>query len=98
MTMRRATEILETLAPGAVSLLSDFDRNTRAFFPVVPRAALPTRGALDAVGKHLAEQVNAAHSAGRETDVYFVFAGHGNVAKARVSSSSLTSAFARATS
>ena len=78
----RYYEILQTLAPGAVSLLSEFDRDTARLFPqVVPRAALPTRGALDAVGKHLAEQVNAARTAGRETDVYFVFAGHGDVAE-----------------
>ena len=78
----RYYEILQTLAPGAVSLLSEFDRDTARLFPqVVPRAALPTRGALDAAGKHLAEQVNAARNAGRETDVYFVFAGHGDVAE-----------------
>jgi hypothetical protein len=78
----RYFEILETLAPGGVSLLSDFDRDTARLFPALaPRASLPTRRALDAVGQRLAEQVSAARNAGRETEVYFVFAGHGDVAE-----------------
>ncbi|HKQ70607.1 MAG TPA: hypothetical protein VJT73_14775 [Polyangiaceae bacterium] len=78
----RYFEILQTLAPGGVSLLADFDRDTARLFPDVgPRATPPTRRALDAAGQRLAEQVNAARSAGRETEVYFVFAGHGDVAE-----------------
>jgi hypothetical protein len=78
----RYFEILQTMAPGRVSLLADFDRDTQRLFPgVMPSAVPPRRRALDAVGQRLAREVRAAQRAGHETEVYFVFAGHGDVAQ-----------------
>ncbi|MDF3067392.1 MAG: hypothetical protein K0R38_2993 [Polyangiaceae bacterium] len=78
----RYFEILETMAPGRVTLLADFDRDTQKLFPKTrPRAAIPSRRNLEAAGKRLAEQVRAARAAGHDVEVYFVFAGHGDVAE-----------------
>lgn len=78
----RYFEILQTMAPGRVSLLSDFDRDTQRLFPSVePHASKPKRSTLLGVGQRLAAQVRAAQKAGQETEVYFVFAGHGDVAQ-----------------
>jgi hypothetical protein len=78
----RYFQIFQTIAPGNVSLLSKFDRDTQRLFPEVERFATPaTIGTLNAVGQHLASQVRAANQAGHETEVYFVFAGHGDVAQ-----------------
>jgi hypothetical protein len=72
--------ILRTVAPDHVSLLADFDEDTARLFPEAhARAVPPTRAQLRRVGRELAERVEAASSAGSETDVYFVFAGHGDV-------------------
>jgi Caspase domain len=76
----RYFEILQTMAPGRVALLADFDRDTQRLFPTARAAATtPSLRNLQAVGKRLAEQVRAARAAGHETDVYFIFAGHGDV-------------------
>jgi hypothetical protein len=76
----RYFEILETMAPGRVFLLSDFDRDTGRLFPETkPRATAPSRKNLDAVGRRLAAEVQRARAEGHETEVYFVFAGHGDV-------------------
>lgn len=78
----RYFEILQTMAPGRVSLLADFDRDTQRLFPIAHAAASgPSRRNLQVVGKRLAAQVRAARAAGHETDVYFIFAGHGDVAE-----------------
>lgn len=78
----RYFEILQTMAPGRVWLLSEFDRDTERLFPETRRrASAPTRRNLEAVGRNLAEQVKAARARGQETEVYFVFAGHGDVAQ-----------------
>ncbi|RYZ04297.1 MAG: hypothetical protein EOO73_24750 [Myxococcales bacterium] len=78
----RYFEILETMAPGRVTLLADFDRDTQQLFPQArPRAAAPSRRNLEVAGKRLADQVRAARAAGHEVEVYFVFAGHGDVAQ-----------------
>jgi hypothetical protein len=72
--------ILETVAPDAVSLLADFDDDTARLFPDARQhAAAPTRAELLKVGRELSSRVQAATSAGKETDLYFVFAGHGDV-------------------
>lgn len=78
----RYFEILQAMAPGRVSLLAEFDRDTERLFPE-PResATAPNRANLDAVGRRLAADVAAARAAGHETEVYFVFAGHGDVAE-----------------
>jgi hypothetical protein len=76
----RYFEILQTMAPGRVTLLADFDRDTAQLFPdTEPHASSPTRRNLEMAGRRLAEQVRAARAAGHETEVYFVFAGHGDV-------------------
>jgi len=78
----RYFEILRTLAPGRVSLLSAFDRDTQRLFPEAARkAAPPTRVELLAAGKRLEQEVRSAQLSGRETEVYFIFAGHGDVAQ-----------------
>jgi hypothetical protein len=72
--------ILRTVAPDNVWLLSDFDEDTARLFPEARARALPpTRAELLRLGPELAARVQAAASAGIETDVYFVFAGHGDV-------------------
>lgn len=78
----RYFEILETLAPGRVSLLAELDRDTRRLFPQLEaRAQAPTRANLIALAPNLISQVKAANRAGHETELYFVFAGHGDVAQ-----------------
>jgi hypothetical protein len=78
----RYFEILQAMAPGRVSLLADFDRDSERLFPVArAQSKLPNRANLDALGRSLAADVAAARAAGHETDVYFVFAGHGDVAE-----------------
>ena len=76
----RYFELLQMMAPGNVSLLSDFDRDTGALFAEARvQATRPTRAELMRVGAEVAQKVRAAAAAGRETQVYFVFAGHGDV-------------------
>lgn len=78
----RYFEILQTMAPGRVSLLADFDRDTERLFPTARAAATsPSKRNVLAVGRRVAEQVRAARAAGHETEVYFIFAGHGDVAE-----------------
>ena len=78
----RYYEILQTMAPGRVSLLSEFDRDTARLFPDAQlQAVAPTRENLTTVGRRLVQAVGAANAAGQETEVYFIFAGHGDVAK-----------------
>ncbi len=72
--------ILRTVAPERVSLLADFDDDTARLFPEARAAAVaPTRAELLRVGVSLAARVQAATAAGSDVDVYFVFAGHGDV-------------------
>jgi hypothetical protein len=78
----RYFEILQTMAPERVSLLAGFDRDTAKLFPNArAHAQSPSKRNLEVVGRRLAEQVRAARAAGHEVDVYFVFAGHGDVAQ-----------------
>lgn len=78
----RYFEILQTLAPERVTLLADFDRDTQRLFPNAHlKATSPKRRSLEAAGQLLATQVRAAQAAGYETELYFVFAGHGDVAQ-----------------
>ncbi len=78
----RYFDIMQTIAPGRVSLLADFDRDTERLFPDArSHAATPTRRNLTTIGRRLAEQIRAAKAAGHETEVYFIFAGHGDVAQ-----------------
>ncbi len=65
---------------GMSRLLADFDRDTALLFPQTRvHASAPTRSALLRIGSDIAQKVRAATSAGQETQVYFIFAGHGDV-------------------
>jgi hypothetical protein len=76
----RYFHILETMAAGRVSLLTELDRDTEKLFPEAKlRAARPTRKNLDAIGRRIAADVRKANAQGHQTEVYFVFAGHGDV-------------------
>ncbi len=78
----RYFEILQTLAPGRVSLLSEFDRDTERLFPQAERhAVVATRAQVEKVGHKLASEIRAAQLTGQQTELYFVFAGHGDVAQ-----------------
>ncbi len=78
----RYFEILQTIAPGRVYLLSDFDRDTQRLFPEAHlHAYSPTQKALSDVGRQLASKIRAARAAGKHTELYFIFAGHGDVAQ-----------------
>jgi hypothetical protein len=78
----RYFEILQTMAPGRVTLLTDLDRDTERLFPTAhANAQPPTTEKLQAVGRKLTEQIRAAQASGHETELYFVFAGHGDVAE-----------------
>lgn len=78
----RYFEILQTIAPGRVSLLAELDRDTERLFPGArAQAQPPTSRGLSAVGQRLAAQILAARQAGHETELYFIFAGHGDVAE-----------------
>jgi hypothetical protein len=71
--------ILQTIAPERAVLLAELDDDTARLFPAArARAVLPTRAELLRVGREIAEEVRASARAG-ETEVYFVFAGHGDV-------------------
>ncbi len=75
----KCSAIFRTVAPQNVTLLADFDDDTARLFPEAHAwAVAPTRAELLRVGRELAERVRAAANAGSETDVYFVFAGHGD--------------------
>ena len=78
----RYFEILQTMAPERVSLLATFDRDTEKLFPSARLHTMsPSKRNLSAVGRRLADQVRAARAAGQDVDVYFIFAGHGDVAE-----------------
>jgi hypothetical protein len=73
-------DILQTVAPGRVTLLADFDEDTARLFPEEhSHASMPTRAELLRIGQELAGAVRGAARVERETDLYFVFAGHGDV-------------------
>lgn len=78
----RYFEILTTLAPGRSYLLTRFDRDTsRLFSSARSQTRSPTRLELERLGAKLRQQVKAAQREGRDTELYFVFAGHGDVAQ-----------------
>jgi hypothetical protein len=68
-------DILQTIAPGRVFLLANFDSDTERLFPQSrEQAVAPTRGALQRIGQQVTSGVRAAAERGSETDLYFVFA------------------------
>jgi hypothetical protein len=63
-----------------VRLLTRFDRTTAGLHPeLVPAVQPPRRAALLATLAEVRAAVLEAHRAGRRTEFYFVFAGHGDV-------------------
>lgn len=76
----RYFEILQTLASGRVSLLAAFDRDTERLFPETKaHAVVPSRANFSALGRRLAGEVRTARAQGHETELYVIFAGHGDV-------------------
>ena len=76
----RYFQILKTVAPDGVLLLADLDRDTeRLFAEVRVQARRPTRSELLRAGREIGERVRGAALAHQETDLYLVFAGHGDV-------------------
>lgn len=73
-------EIMQTIAPERVTLLADFDADTaRLFASTRAQARPPTRATLLNLQAELAEQLRAVAASGKATDLYFVFAGHGDI-------------------
>jgi hypothetical protein len=77
----RYYQMFRGVAPAArVRLLTRFDRSTATEHPELAAAVNPPRRAeLDAALAALQADVAAARRAGRRTELYFVFAGHGDV-------------------
>jgi hypothetical protein len=71
-------------AEGDVELLTTFDRTTARLYPTLEASARPASRAelLRAVAK-LRKSVQRARARGQRTQLYFVFAGHGEVAGGR---------------
>jgi hypothetical protein len=67
-----------------VELLTDFDRDSERLFPEArARAHSPTVAEVHAAVGRLAARARDAARAGRATELYFVFAGHGDVERGR---------------
>lgn len=67
-----------------VELLTSFDRMSGALYPALKDVARPaTRSELLRAAARLQKAVLAAHAQGKRTQLYFVFAGHGEVAGGR---------------
>lgn len=65
------------------TLLVDPDAETRELFPTARPQGPATRVALGKAFKQAAAEAAVAHAAGRKTRVYFLFAGHGDLADGR---------------
>lgn len=74
-------EVFSMLAPAAnVHLLSELDRDTLGLFPHLATVARPpTTKAVITAAADIAKRSKAAIAAGKPVEVYFVFAGHGDV-------------------
>jgi hypothetical protein len=77
----RYYQLFRGVAPaGQVRLLTRFDRATALMHPELLAEAVPPRRAeLTAALMGLQAAVARAHQAGKRTELYFVFAGHGDV-------------------
>lgn len=75
----RAT--FRTIAADAdIHLLTRFDRDSTRLFPELARSVSPpTRAALDAAIEAVARDVASERARGNRVELYFVFAGHGDV-------------------
>ncbi|MGC4093993.1 MAG: hypothetical protein QM756_40010 [Polyangiaceae bacterium] len=76
----RYFDIFRGITRGRAQLLTNLDRDSARLFPAALSVARPpTRAALQEAGRQIADGVRQANGAGRETELYFVFAGHGDV-------------------
>jgi hypothetical protein len=67
-------------AEDQVELLTELDRDSERLFPDArAHAHPPTKAEVHAATARLAERAHAAARAGHPTELYFVFAGHGDV-------------------
>ncbi len=67
-------------APSNVVLLTRFDRSSEAAYPALKQQARPPlRAGLRTALGEIQERVKAARAAGRRSQFYFVYAGHGDV-------------------
>ncbi len=66
-------------AGAEVTLLADFDAETRALQRDVTPDGPPSRAALDAALDGLERKLAADRRAGRAAEAFFVYAGHGSV-------------------
>jgi hypothetical protein len=72
-----------TLLGAETTLLVAPDAETRELFPMTHPDGPATRAALRAAFAHAATTLAAARAAGRHTELYFLFAGHGDMADGR---------------
>ncbi|HET9623592.1 MAG TPA: EF-hand domain-containing protein [Kofleriaceae bacterium] len=77
----RYYELFAGLAPAAhLTLLTELDHDTSRLFPaLVPIVQAPSRAHVAAAARSIAAEVAAAQRAGDRVELYFVFAGHGDV-------------------
>ncbi|HEY6080062.1 MAG TPA: hypothetical protein VIW29_14710 [Polyangiaceae bacterium] len=69
---------------GSVELLTTLDRTSTRLYPTLKDVALPaTRAQLLRSASKLRQAVQSARARGERTQLYFVFAGHGEVAGGR---------------
>ncbi|MFT3706302.1 MAG: hypothetical protein QM817_01420 [Archangium sp.] len=69
----------ERFGAGRVVLLTELDEQTRALNPGYAKLPAPTRANLDSALTTLRSSLEAARTAGEQTEVFLVFAGHGDV-------------------
>ncbi len=74
-------ELFRMLAPEEnTRLLTELDQDTARLFPgLAAKTQAPTREAVLAAARAIAAQAAEAKRAGRAVELYFVFAGHGDV-------------------
>ena len=72
-----------TLLGAQTTLLVSPDAETRELYPTMHPQAPATRAALRKAFDDAKASLAAAHAAGRKTELYFLFAGHGDMADGR---------------
>ncbi|MBN1210162.1 MAG: hypothetical protein JXB05_35245 [Myxococcaceae bacterium] len=77
--------LFRLLAPEAnVRVLTELDKDTSRLFPQVrQRAEPPTRARLRQAFEELSARAREAAAQGRESELFFLFAGHGDVEKGK---------------
>src|SRR5207248_2807596 len=72
-----------TMLGAETTLLVSPDAETRELFPSTKPQGAATRAALRAAFDDAKAKLAAARASGRHTDLYFLFAGHGDLAEGR---------------